>query len=436
MRQYDIKDFGAKGDGISINTCAIQAAVNECSKNGGGRVNICGGTYITGTFLLKSNVELYIGVDGILKASTDYADLKQVDSDNINAEFCPLGNKKALIFAENAENISVCGTGVIDCSGDAFVEVDEEQKCVDLPWQALHGWRLKRKSSELVPFRMIWFYNCKNVRMNEVKIINRAAAWTTWFLNCAFVKISEVNIECNLSTPNSDGLHFANCRNVIVSDCFLECGDDCIVVRSDVEATGVRIPEPCENITVTNCRLISHSAAIRIGWQNDYIMRNCTFSNIVILRSHAGIVMYYSDNAPNTKRNLKKEEICANTEYRKNACTENILFSNIVMDKIKCQPIRMFCESEESGMGKIKNIKFSDIHSVSEKFPIFQGSQVNKYENIEMNNCTFNVRPLAELTDDFCLPVEEDIEVNAKSDELKIDNILNLRLNNVVFNKE
>lgn len=436
MKQFDIRDFGAKGDNKSINTTAIQNAIDKCSESGGGRVILSNGTYITGTFYLKSNVEFYLDADAVLKASTNYDDLKSVDSENIDAEFCPVWNKKCLIFAESASNVTICGKGLIDCSGDAFVEVDEEQKLVDFPWQALHGWRLKRKSSELIPFRMIWFYNCENVHMYDIKILNRAASWTTWFLNCSFIKISGLNIECNVNTPNSDGLHFANCYNVAVSDCFLKCGDDCIVVRSDIEATGVQLPAPCENITVTNCNLISHSAAIRIGWQNDYIMRNCTFSNLIITESHAGIVMYYSDNAPNTKRNLKKEKICSSVEYQKNACTENILFSNIIMDKIKCQPIRMFCESEESGMGKIKNIKFSEINSVSEQFPIFIGSKSNLYENIELNNCTFTIKPLVELTYNFCPPINEDTEVHAKNDELKISNIINLRLNNVIFNTE
>lgn len=106
------------------------------------------------------------------------------------------------------------------------------------------------------------------------------------------------------------------------------------------------------------------------------------------------------------------------------------------MDEIKCQPIRMFCESENSGMGKIRNIKFSDINSVSEKLPVFIGSRENKYENIELNNCVFTVKPLPELTESFCEPADEDIEVYAKSNEFKIDNILGLRLNNTVFNKE
>lgn len=436
MRQYDIRDYGAKPDCEIINTAAVQNAVDECSKSGGGRVLISGGTYIIGTIYLKSNVELYLDIDGVLKASTNYDDLKQVESKNIDAEFCPVWNKKCLIFAEESSNISICGKGVIDCSGDDFVEVDEEQKKVSFPWQALHGWRLKRKNSEHIPFRMIWFYNCTNVNMNNLTIINRAASWTTWFLKCSKIKVFGVTIECNVSTPNSDGLHFANCSDAVVSDCVLTCGDDCIVVRSDTEATGVRLPDPCEKITVTNCTLVSHSAAIRVGWQNDYIMRNCVFSNLVISDSHAGIVMYYSDNAPNTKRNLKKEAICSSDEYRQNACTENILFSNIVMNKIKCQPIRMYCESEESGMGKIRNIKFSDINSVSEKFPVFIGSKKNKYENIDLNNCTFTIKNLDELTDSFCPPADEDIEVGAKSDEIKIDNILGLRLNNVVFNKE
>ena len=96
----------------------------------------------------------------------------------------------------------------------------------------------------------------------------------------------------------------------------------------------------------------------------------------------------------------------------------------------------MFGESEESGMGKIKNIKFSEINSVSEQFPIFIGSKSNLYENIELNNCTFTIKPLVELTYNFCPPINEDTEVHAKNDELKISNIINLRLNNVIFNTE
>lgn len=109
---FDIRDFGAVGNGTAMNTVAIQNAIDECFKNGGGRVLVSGGTFKTGSVTLKSNVDLHIAADGVLLGSEkceDYPEkenLKHVISENL-----PRFRNASMIFAEEAENISITGMG-------------------------------------------------------------------------------------------------------------------------------------------------------------------------------------------------------------------------------------------------------------------------------------------------------------------------------------
>ena len=119
---FDIRDFGAIPNSEELNTIAIQKAIDECATSGGGRVLVSGGRYLTGTIVLKNNVNLHIAADAVLLGSTDCSDFpERLDIQHVNSERLPRNRNACMIYAECCKNISITGSGTIDCNGHNFV---------------------------------------------------------------------------------------------------------------------------------------------------------------------------------------------------------------------------------------------------------------------------------------------------------------------------
>ena len=118
MLNCDIREFGAVGDGVTVNTEMIQAAIDACANAGGGRVTISGGRYLSARIDMKSSVELHIEVDGVLLASMDGSLWKDIETDFWITEMAPRRSKKCFIYAENCHDIAITGRGVIDCQAE------------------------------------------------------------------------------------------------------------------------------------------------------------------------------------------------------------------------------------------------------------------------------------------------------------------------------
>ncbi len=276
MRElYDIRNFGAVGDGVTDNTKAIKDAIDACKNNGGGTVVVSEGVYLFYPVILYSHVHIRVDAGATLLAGTDPALYPEVEhSDYWNVGFALRHNKRYVFYAEGANDIAIYGKGVIDLNGLAFINTAEP---VDKGTGRWH-----RYSDTEVPGRSIFFVGCKDVRIEDVSLYNTAGAWYTWLLNCENVRVTGITLRSDIRTPNADGIHLGSCRNVVISDCFIDGGDDGIVVRSMQEQFGKGIPS--ENVTITNCvmHLAKFSSAILLGWTHDYAVRNVTMNNIVV----------------------------------------------------------------------------------------------------------------------------------------------------------
>ena len=148
------------------------------------------------------------------------------------------------------------------------------------------------------PFQMIIFSNCKNVTVSGV-LISNSPFWTLHFADCDGVIVNGIKLWNNLMIPNNDGIDVTSSSNVLISDCDIRTGDDAIAVTGyshHFDLPGYKnIIHDSENITVTNCYLVSRSSAIRIGGWDQNNMRNYTFSNIVISNSNRGINLCVRD---------------------------------------------------------------------------------------------------------------------------------------------
>lgn len=372
-------------DGTVLYTQTLQEAIDDCHADGGGRVIVSAGTYLTGKLVMKSNVELHIAAGGVLLASADYADYPEAETKHIDSKVLPRNRNACLIFAEECENISITGMGTIDCNGKHFVTPRKNPR--------FHHWEFERIET-LTPPRVVFFTGCRNVRVEDVMMVNQPAGWSYWIHDCDFVTFDKVKVYAELTYPNNDGIHINCSRDVSISNCSITCGDDCIVVR----ANSISLPENkvCERVTVTNCNLSSYANGIRVGWINDGVIRNCVFSNLVMTESNGGIDIRLPLRIRSTEnvRFIEASNPVSADVGREETLIENLSFSNIVMDRMYEYPIRIFIDPDRRVEAKtIRNIHFHAVHSRSIEPPIVMGREQTHLQNIRFADCTF------ELTD-------------------------------------
>lgn len=435
--KYNIVEYGATTDTSKCNTEAINKAIIACNADGGGIVRIPKGIFISGTIKLLSNVTLFLDNGAVLKGSNDTSNYDKVN-----------GRRYGLIVAKNCKNITIEGKGIIDGNGTYFFdatlphlggggEAKYTRQGVDFQ-NPKYGWQDGPIKYSFRPGMMLVLSKCENVKIKDVTLID-SPEWTTRIANCDNVEISGIFIKSNLLVPNSDGLHFTNSRNVIVSNCDIRCGDDAIIVSGFDDLVGVHgevgkadnssnkignLTNYSENIVVSNCVLQSRSAGIRIGYGEHHI-RNCVFSNIVIYDSNRGIGVFARDTA-----NI-----------------ENIQFSNIIIQTRlhkgswwgKGEPIHVsvIAQNAKNPVGYIKNIQFININMTAETGVIVYNDEAGKLDNVQFSNCTLWIKksPIDSIYGGNIdlRPTQKPEQAIYKSDipGFLISNVSNLKMNNI-----
>jgi polygalacturonase len=255
-----ITDFGASTDAGHVNTKEIQSAIDHCAGAGGGVVVIPAGTFVTGTLLLHSHVRLELSPGALLLGSTNLDDYPMQPTPAYRSLKDAAGFR-ALIYAENQENISLGGQGTIDGQGASF------------KWGG--------NDMDGRP-RLLLFISCRDVRVEDLQLRN-SGIWMEHYLNCEDVHIRGLRV-WNHANRNNDMLDLDGCRRVTVSDCIGDSEDDGITLK----ATG---PASCEDIAITNCVLSSQCNAIKCGTESTGGFRNITISNCAIKPSRATNLM-------------------------------------------------------------------------------------------------------------------------------------------------
>jgi polygalacturonase len=245
---YDVRQYGAVGDGKTLCTQAIQKAIDACAAAGGGRVSLPAGTFLSGTIYLKSRVTLVLEEGCTLLGSPNLADYPE----NVPAVRSYTDNyvTRNLIAGEDLDRVAIVGRGTIDGNGGAF-----------------------RRKEYLVRPYVIRLVNCREVLVEGLTLRN-SPMWMQHYLACRGVTIRGITVWNHISY-NNDGLDIDGCRDVIISDCRLDSDDDALCLKSTLE-------RPCENVVVSNCILSSHCNAFKMGTESNGGFRNITFSNSVI----------------------------------------------------------------------------------------------------------------------------------------------------------
>jgi polygalacturonase len=418
---YDITEYGAKGDGVTNDAAAIQAAVDACSNAGGGTVLFPGGkTYSSGYVILKSNVELHLEAGSVWKGSKSLSDYYPLRN-NGKAEKTELGlpsylNSEyagkpfsAFVLAIDAENISITGEGAIDGNEPIFHGDDS-------------GYHIEGSYYPRIP--VLFLEHVKNLTLRGIRIQN-SAFWTVHLVGCEDVLIDGIRILNSLKMANTDGIDPDHCRNVRISNCFISCGDDGIVLKNtgDFKKYG-----PCENIVITNCTIISTSAAIKFGTEGESDFRNVLVSNCCIYGSNRGISLQIRDNG--------------------NA--ENVLFSDIRIETRlfshewwgRAEAICLTASDRKPGVkaGKIKNIRFRNISCEGENGIFIMGSEDNPIEDVTFEGIDLKLKKSsrwkADGYDTRPCPGGRDGRINGKLSGVYADYAKNLKFRDVRITPE
>lgn len=337
-------------------------AVWQLEKSGGGVLYVPAGIYETCSIQLKSHMQLFLEPGAELRFLDDCDNYEIVETGyegRISTMYMPL------IYAVNAENVSVCGYGTLNGQGNRW-------------WKSID--RLEHKRPYLIHFE-----HCKNVKIQNVRLVN-SPAWTVHPHYCTNVEISGISIENPKDSPNTDGINPESCKNVKISNCNIDVGDDCITLKAGTEETPVRVP--CENIAIMNCNMVHGHGGVVIGSEMSGTVKNVTISNCVFQDTDRGIRV--------------------KTRRGRGGAMEDVLINNIIMDRVLCPFVfNMFYQcgtpdpeyKEKTShpvteqTPRIRNIQIQNVmaKNVSAAAAFFYGLPEMPIENITLSDCNISM---------------------------------------------
>ena len=316
--QVDIRDFGAKADGETLNTEAINNAIKAVSEKGGGKVVIPEGLWLTGPVVLQNNVNLHVEKNALVLFSGD-ADLYPLVRTSF--EGLDMLRCQSPVSAMNAENIAITGYGVLDGSGDSWRPV-KRNKMTDGQWKSLlksggvvdesgkvwypnegalkasilTGSKEKREISDsewegmkrwLRPV-LLSIVKSKRVLLEGVTFRN-SPSWCLHPLSCEDLTLNGVKVFNPWYSQNGDALDVESCKNVVVTNSLFDAGDDAICIKSGKDADGRRRGEPCENVLVKNNTVLHGHGGFVVGSEMSGGVRNVYVADCTFIGTDVGL---------------------------------------------------------------------------------------------------------------------------------------------------
>lgn len=324
---FNIKDYGAVGDGKLLCRAAFQSAINACAEAGGGTVYVPNGTYLMGTVFLKDNIHILLDAGALILGSRDLKNDFAPDEDIPYPVFQDASHTffhHSLFVAEGCKHISVTGAGRIDMQSkyesDDFTPVRGIGVC---PKGTFRG------------AKVIAFKECEDVLLSDFSVYN-ATDIAIYLAGCEVTRVKSLVIDTHI-----DGINIDCCKDTVVSDCIIRSGDDGIVPKSSYVLGRKQLTE---NLTVTNCIVSSECNAIKLGTESNGGFKNVTVSNCVIYDTRsAGLTIEAVDGGE----------------------VDGVIFTGITLKNVGCPFLVLIGDRargpEGTGVGSIKNVKISHI---------------------------------------------------------------------------
>ncbi|MFC3197856.1 glycoside hydrolase family 28 protein [Parapedobacter deserti] len=351
-RDFPVTDYGAVGDGQTLNTEAFKAAIQACHESGGGRVVVPLGTFVTGAIYLKSNVNLHLADSATVLFSRDTTQYPMVFT---RWEGMELVNYSPFIYAYGEENIAITGNGTLDGNADndnwwwwngaeryggrkhiGYQKAARDSLHVLNDMQTDPETRVFGDGYYLRP-NFIQPYKCKNIRIADVKVIN-SPMWNINPVLCENVIVERVKVISH--GPNNDGCNPESSKNVLISHCLFDTGDDCIAIKSGRDGDGRRIGVPSENIIIEHCHMKEGHGGVVLGSEVSGGVRNVFALNNTM-------------DSPELDRVLRLK-----TSSSRGGILENIFMKDTKVGTYKEAAVRfnMFYEKPGEHMPTIRNV--------------------------------------------------------------------------------
>ena len=351
-RVVDIRDHGAVGDGRIDCTVAIADAINACAKAGGGRVLIPAGEWFTGPIHLKSNIDLHVARDAMVRFSTDPGQYLPAVFVRWGGQECY--NYSPLIYARDCDNIAITGHGTLLGQGRAWWAWEKKQQQVrqKLTDMVISGVAVEDRKFGCadLPLRpqFIAPINCRNVLLEDFAVGEAGPCWTIHFAYCENVTVRRMNIAAP-DGPSCDGIVIDSTRNVLVEDCVLHTSGESVALKSGMNEDGQRVARATENVCIRRTRATAGTGGVSIGSEmsggvRNVLVHDCTFDGpsagirIKAARGRGGVVedIVFRDITMGT---IDGDAIQLTTQYPLFAAPNGKapVFRNIRIANVTCQ---------------------------------------------------------------------------------------------------
>jgi polygalacturonase len=390
-RDFDVKRYGALGDGRTDASGALAKAIAECNAAGGGRVVIPNGVYLTGPVHLKSNVHLHLDDKATLLFTRDYK--RYLPLVYSRWEGVELMNYSACIYADNVENIALTGAGTLDGNADcekAWWSWKGRTNCGWQPGLSVQDParnRLFDMGARDVPVKdrtfgegsylrpnLVQFCHSRNILIEGLMMKNSPMFEVNPVL-CRNVTVRGIHIVSH--GPNNDGCDPDSSRDVLIDNCTFDTGDDCIAIKAGRNRDGRRVAVPSENIVIRNCRMKDGHGGVTIGSEMSGGVRNVFVENCQL-------------DSPNLDQALRFK-----TNAMRGGTIEHIFFRSITVGQVNNAVVQVDCLYEEGEKGPekpvVRDIHIANVTCQKSKYALqLRGLAASPIQDIDLEDCVFN----------------------------------------------
>lgn len=461
----NIKSYGAQGNGIYMNTKAIQTAIDHIAENGGGTVIIPAGVWMTGPIVLKSNVRLYTEHSALIVFSPDYKDYPIIDTsfEGVNTKRC-----QSPISAYGAKNIAITGHGTFNGSGDAWRPI-KKSKVSDSQWKNFlkRGGVLNEKGDMWFPYKsslygqslcidqnvpvnvkddewkdihaflrpvMVSLIDCDGILLEGVTFEN-SPAWNIHPLMSQNIIINNLTVRNPWYAQNGDGIDIESCSNTLIINSNFDVGDDAICMKSGKNEDGRKRGIPTENVLVNNCTVYHGHGGFVVGSEMSGNIRNIYVENCVFIGTDVGLRFKSTRGRGGIVENIHIQNI-----YMKDIPTDPLLFDLFyggkgageetkeeIMARMQADIPPVSIETPQFKNIYIKNITCAG----AKRAMLFNGLPEMKIRNVQLDSIFIQATNGAEINQTDSIIIRNTQIVNEQGNPFTIQMVENITYENI-----
>ena len=464
---FNIIKYGARADGISLNTKSINNAIDACSKKGGGIVVVPAGMWLTGPVVLKTNVNLHLQRNAVLQFTKDFNQYPLVEG---NWEGIPQMRNQSPVSAMNATNIAITGYGIIDGGGEAWRMVKKD-KLTETQWKKLVSsggmlsedkktWYPSEKSfkgaalknpgqievgktdefyqsiKDFLRPNLLVLTRCNKILLEGITFQN-SPAWCLHPLMSENIVVRNVSVKNPWYAQNGDGIDLESCKNVLIENSTFDVGDDGICIKSGRDAEGRKRGMPTQDVVVRNCTVYAAHGGFVIGSEMSGGAKNIWVDDCTFIGTDIGLRFKTTRG-----RGGVVENIYVNNITMKDIVGEAILFDMYyaAQDPVplageKREPPKVEIKPVTEETPQFKNIYISNVvASGAEKAIFVRGLPEMNVRNIVMQNLVIQAKQGLDMTEGTDITLKN-VQVLTKETNpvLNIHNSQRIKLENISY---